>query len=176
MQRTRSGGRPSHFGDRLAQRIDALAVRPHRKAAVVEPGRPRMTGRSRRASGRRAVAGLERCAPPQPALARRSRSMVPAPARGAENRQMRARRPEAARLLPRRGCGERAHRHDRLVFALGDDREIAAVAHHLEHPGKLLHGGAARRRAGARRSWAAARRARAPCPAAAGPAHRPRRR
>ena len=127
-----------HLGDRLAQRIDALAVRPYRQQVVLEPADG--AGRPDRAVDliRSSVARLERA---------HSRIRARAPVEIDDG--LRRRPPEklvelqrhgqASVLFPRGDRGKRAHGDDRLIFALGDDCKIAAVADHLEHAGKLLH-------------------------------------
>ena len=162
---------------RIAQRIHALRVRPDREPAVLPAARRRTTDRSRRASGRAA------CTSPR---ARRSIAgasgaptidLVRWPAGRAGRRVDRPHAPAAPRFsLPvRRAARARASPRRPAHSRSAIDADEAAVAHDLLHAGHALDLARVERSAASRHRTAAARRARAPCPASAGPARRSRR-
>ena len=128
---------PQHFGERVAQRIYALTMRPYGVAAVVElRNRARRPDRTmelirpqigrfdwRAAAGKSAAIQNRRVARGQ--CLHRLEERV-------HCRQHRL-------LVPSRSLGERTHRADRLVFARGDHRQKAAVADDGGHARQPLH-------------------------------------
>ena len=131
------------FGYRTLQRIDALAVRPHRQlAAIVE-----------RHGTRRADGSVHLIRPP---IARFDAPGFGARRRVAANLVIVVRqalqlgvqigfRGERYGFVPGRAAAEQAHRADGLILALGDDGKEAAVANDFEDAGHFFRRAAVQR-------------------------------
>ncbi len=125
-----------HLGDCAAQRKDALAVRPHRELAVAKQAH-----RARRADGAMHLIGtvvrrLER--------GRAEARSIAVEDDGVLRGQVHEVRVDVALrqrgFAPRGAIRERAHRLDRLVLLRSDHRDVAAVAHDLQHSRQALGG------------------------------------
>ncbi len=170
------GRRANELGERVAQRVDALAVGPDDIAAVGEAGdRARRPDRAvhlvrplvARGQGlARTAARRRRC------RARGSRNPARAPSAASGTASPRG---QARALVPLRCARQRASRDDGLVLALADDAEKASVANDLAtRPGAFAPDRRRVRRA-LPRAPANGRRARAPCRRGADPARTRRR-
>ena len=130
-------GQTQHFGDRLAQGIDALSMRPDGQHPVLQ--QTDRAGRTDRrmhlvwpmvvgCNGARADAGCRHAAGNHRVLRRKAADV------SVEVRLRWQGRP----LFPTCRFGKRAASADGLIFALGNNRDKIAVAHDFQDTGQAL--------------------------------------